>query len=783
MNMRYILLLLAIINPIAAKELQTLADNLVVPSSIAAGKMALSMPEVNGVDVKLLGADYKLIITPQGKVNPVISNTTVEVSFELSKAGEKAISKDYNIKVLAPSTKEVQNAKPEVIPALLQWKGGIGSFTLPANTTISGNAVPELATELAAICKTHAEFVRGKKADITLTLDKSLADTLGKEGYKMKSSQEGIVITAPTQTGLYWGTRSLLQILKLNSGSVPCGTAVDFPRYPLRGFMLDVGRVPIPMNYLEDIVATMAWYKMNDFQLHLNDNYIFHEQYVDMGKDPFKESYCGFRLESDVKGKDGTTLTSQDLFYTKKDFVDFIKSAAARGVQITPELDTPGHALAFTRVRPDLIYQGPMGGASKRRCEMLDAGNPETLDFVTSVFDEYLLKNDKLGQAVFEGCPVHIGADEFYGEAEDYRKFTDGLLRHVAKRGYTPRVWGSLRTKPGKTPVLAKGVQVNLWNGGWASAKESIEQGYDVINTNDGALYIVPFAGYYRMDKNMPWVYNHWETKRIGNEILPAGHPQLLGSMFAVWNDQTDRRHPGYHFEDIRPSINHAIDVLAQRMWSPKQNPRDYAQHCALAKKLGTTAAKPINIEYELLPEKSKKLDQATYEPNLGTIAPPYRMSMELELDAELPKGNIALLSDGDAMLYVNGTNGEIEFVRDDTLRFSFRHKMPLGKRVKLELIGTIGKTELYIDGKLVEAVKPAAADTKLAKATDASLITGDVATAAAADSIAPTTVPELLTFKSVHEDRISTFPLPFNKIGSDKFKYKIYSTSLKNKH
>jgi len=777
--MRYILFLLAVISPIAAKELQILADNLTVASSLKAGTKVLPMPKLDGVNVKILGADYKLIITPLGKVNPVISNTTVEVSFELSKAGKKAISKDYIIKVLAPSTKEVQNAKPAVIPALLQWKGGIGRFTLPSKTTISGKAVPELATEIAAICKTQAKFVNGKKADIILSLDKSLADTLGKEGYKMKSSQAGIVITAPTQTGLYWGTRSLLQILKLHSGSVPCGTAVDFPRYALRGFMLDVGRVPIPMNYLEDIVTTMAWYKMNDFQLHLNDNYIFHEQYVDMGKDPFVESYSGFRLESDIKGKDGTMLTSQDLSYSKKEFVDFIKAAAARGVQITPELDTPGHALALTRVRPDLIYQGPMGGKEKRRCEMLDAGNPETLKFVTSVFDEYLLKNDKLGQAVFEGCPVHIGADEFYGAAEDYRKFTDGLLRHIVKRGYTPRVWGSLRTKPGKTPVLAKGVQVNLWNGGWASAKESIEQGYDVINTNDGALYIVPFAGYYRMDKNMPWVYKHWETKRIANEVLPAGHPQLLGSMFAVWNDQTDRRHPGYHFEDIRPAINHAIDVLAQRMWSPKQNPRDYAQHCALVKKIGSQLASAKKIDYKLPAKKSKDDFYSISEPNLGTIAPPYRIVMEIELDKVLPKGNIPLLSAGDAMLYVNGTNGEIEFVRDDTLRFSFRHKMPLGKRVNIELIGTVGKTELYIDGKLVEAAK-ANANSKLAKATDASLTTGNVATAAAADSVAPASVPELLTFKSVHKERISTFPLPFDKIGSDKFKYKIYRARLK---
>ena len=46
------------------------------------------------------------------------------------------------------------------------------------------------------------------------------------------------------------------------------------------------------------VIRTMAWYKMNDLHLVINNNYIFHEHYVDNGHDPFKESYAAFRLES-----------------------------------------------------------------------------------------------------------------------------------------------------------------------------------------------------------------------------------------------------------------------------------------------------------------------------------------------------------------------------------------------------------------------------------------------------------------------------------------------------
>ena len=145
------------------------------------------------------------------------------------------------------------------------------------------------------------------------------------------------------------------------------------------------------------------------------------------------------------------------------------------------------------------------------------------------------------------------------------------MLSHALKRGYTPRIWGSLSAKPGKTPVVSKGVQMNLWSTGWMKAWEAVNQGYDVINTNDGALYIVPFAGYYRMDRNHKGLYNNWIPNRIGNETLPSGHPQLLGGTFAVWNDETDIMHTGYAPYDIWGIISGSMDVLSQKTVGNRQ--------------------------------------------------------------------------------------------------------------------------------------------------------------------------------------------------------------------
>lgn len=84
------------------------------------------------------------------------------------------------------------------------------------------------------------------------------------------------------------------------------------------------------------------------------------------------------------EGKGRNAPDSQGSFYTKKEFADLVSYARKYGVNIVPEFDTPGHALSFTRLRPDLIYKGPMNH-EKRRCEMLDAANPETIDLVSKV--------------------------------------------------------------------------------------------------------------------------------------------------------------------------------------------------------------------------------------------------------------------------------------------------------------------------------------------------------------------------------------------------------------
>ena len=166
-----------------------------------------------------------------------------------------------------------------------------------------------------------------------------------------------------------------------------------------------------------------------------------------------KNAKTGFRVETDVVGENGEKLTS-DEHYTKEEMQEIIKLAKALHINLVPEIDTPGHALSFVKVRPDLMYKGQLSARKHNveRVAMLDLDNKyeETLAFVKSVYDKLLDGEDAPLRGV---STVHIGTDEYYGSPESYRRYVNDMIQYIKGKGLTPRIWGSLSAKQGTTPV------------------------------------------------------------------------------------------------------------------------------------------------------------------------------------------------------------------------------------------------------------------------------------------------------------------------------------------
>ena len=128
------------------------------------------------------------------------------------------------------------NPKPFVIPELTSWQGGSGELTPSLRVAVKGSDKELLrianlfAEDYLALTGKSLSVVKGngKEGDIVLQIDKK-STSLGKEGYQLDINSQAVV-KAHTPQGLYWATRTLLQIAEQSpEGLMPKGKAVDIP--------------------------------------------------------------------------------------------------------------------------------------------------------------------------------------------------------------------------------------------------------------------------------------------------------------------------------------------------------------------------------------------------------------------------------------------------------------------------------------------------------------------------------------------------------------------------
>jgi len=487
-----------------------------------------------------------------------LNDCTIVLLYKAEKlSGNTLMEISVPVKVQGQFTNQGTNPKPFVIPALREWYGYSGEFLLKKSSRIVidtkyRDSLQQVAgilqndLKIRSNIKPNIVLGKPKAGDIFLSLGGN-NDELGKEGYYL-SIKEYVSVTASQYKGLFWGTRTILQLLEQDTQhlSLSKGLCRDYPKYEVRGFLLDVGRKYFTIDFLRDYVKLMSYYKMSDFQIHLNDN-----AFVKQFNNNWDSTYSGFRLESSTY----PNLPTKGEFYSKKEFVDLQLLAEKYAVNIIPEIDVPAHSLAFTKAFPQI-------GSKEFGKDHLDIKNPKTYTIIENLFKEYLEGENP----VFRNKEVHIGTDEYNKkESESFRQFTDHFIKYVQSFGKDVRIWGALTHAQGVTPVTSTGVTMNAWYNGYADPVEMKKQGYPLISTPDGLLYIVPAAGYYYDYLNLSYLYKNWEPVTIGNVTFKPGDPFVRGGMFAVWNDVVKN---GITAQDVTERVFPAIQVLSTKMWN-----------------------------------------------------------------------------------------------------------------------------------------------------------------------------------------------------------------------
>ncbi len=669
-----------------------------------------------GFKLQFSGSDNQQVIDNDGNIHTPLVSTWVNLYFQLSGASIDTVLDITDKSVLIPGKykDEGKNKKPAVIPALREWYGYEGMFELQKNISIVIDPKDkDTLQKIAKIFQNDLLLSTGIKptiktgkpqpGDIFLTLqekDKSIGD----EGYYL-NVDKFISISALQYKGLFWGTRTILQILEQdpNHKSLPKGITRDYPKYEVRGFMIDVGRKFFTIDFLRDYVKLMSYYKMNNFQIHLNDNGF--DKYFQ--KD-WNKTYAAFRLENTTY----PNLTAKDGSYSKREFIELQKLANDYAVTVIPEIDVPAHSLSFAHAIPEI-------GSKGYGMDHLDLHNPLTYEVVENVFKEYLQGTDP----VFINKEVHIGTDEYNKkESEAFRAFTDHFIRYVQKFGKDVRIWGALTHAQGKTPVTSENVTMNAWYNGYADPKEMKKQGYKLVSTPDGYLYIVPAAGYYYDYLNIKMLFDNWEPINVGKVRFAPGDTTIRGGMFAVWNDIVGN---GITMKDVNDRVFPAIQVLAQKMWMGKDEKPDYEKFHELTAKTGEGPG--INIRGKL-PANNQNLvftcdfekiensainvsllkgytgnaiwlkgGSSYYQLPFVEAGFDYTVSFRINPDENIP-GSI-LFSSPNAIVKIMD-NGKLGFSQEQYDN-DFDYTLPEKEWTHITITGTNKGTSLYVNGKL----------------------------------------------------------------------------------
>ncbi|MHC5146077.1 MAG: family 20 glycosylhydrolase [Planctomycetota bacterium] len=555
------------------------------------------------------------------------------------------------------------------------------------------------------------------KSTFTFVVD----ETLEAEAYKIDIAKT-ITIQSSKPQGAFYATQTLLQMLAAaGDGTLPCGHIEDKPLYPVRSVLLDVGRKFMAVEQLKDWIDMMARVKLNELHLHLNDN--------SWGR------YSGYRLES----RKYPNLASKDGHYTWQQIRELQDYAAVRGVSIVPEIDSPGHALAFTKLQPELAHP-ELNHQGFGLC-YLDIRKEQTYRFMESILDEVAL--------LFDSKYFHIGTDEYLlrmiqdkteqeKTGELFREYINHLAKYLEeKHDKTTRIWSGYEHMPGTTEPDTS-IVIDMWE--TTDAVNKSKAGYEFVNSSHFYTYIVPGMPYYGV--NNSFIYDTWtplifNLKEKTGQLTPED-PGLLGGKLHVWNDGGPT---GYTWNEIARLVRPSMAAISEKLWGTKGS----ADYAAFKKRTASIDKLP---QLPLLERTAKadsdgvvfSLDGPDVHFIANTALPllpdgreknleyPWTVSFTVTRQSDAA-GDEVLMSSELATFYLDlkhtatdkNTKEEktqrgvacvravqapgftpLTSFRPDVLIFDYQ--VPIGEKVDLTFVGEKGKTSLFTNGKLIQS-------------------------------------------------------------------------------
>lgn len=327
----------------------------------------------------------------------------------------------------------------------------------------------------------------------------------------------------------------------LPGGEVPGAVIEDWADLPYRGLMIDVARNFTDAENMKSLIGLMADYGLNVLHFHVGDDEGWRVEIPELPELTAIASRRGYTETDDVNflkqiysgnGNPDATDTPANGFYTVDSFIDLLQYAKARGIDIIPEFDSPGHSRAAIMAMEQRYKR--TGDASLRLIHDGDTSQYTTAqDFHDNLmnpaiegpykFWEIVIKSlkDTYAKAGVPLVAIHIGGDEVPAHAWDGSEYAMKLMKDKDMKhqrdlhAYFVERVGEIAER--------QGVKIS----GWQEIALDHSPEYD--------------------SKMVPRVasVNCWTSAGdYGHRIASQGYPLILSNVDYLYFDQTPTSHP-----------------------------------------------------------------------------------------------------------------------------------------------------------------------------------------------------------------------------------------------
>lgn len=332
----------------------------------------------------------------------------------------------------ATATLTADEIQSRIIPRPVSVTRGAGSLNIGSGFSFAGTELSAASVE--ALQARQARFMSSAPGT---PLSASLDASLDTGSYTLHVTPTGIALSGADETALFHAAQSLLALVQPGVGTLPVISVVDSPRFTHRGMQVDVARNFQSVESLQLMMDQMAAYKLNRLHLHLSDDEGWRLQIPALPELTEIGAKRRFQLDEDGNVTEADGLMPQlgsgpaadnqgSGFYSSAQFVSLLRYAAARRIDIIPEIDMPAHARAAVvamRARAvrlgdadstDIRLDDPADTSRYQTIQHYDDGilNPciaGTYNFIETVIAELKSLYDEAGVSL---QIFHMGGDE-----------------------------------------------------------------------------------------------------------------------------------------------------------------------------------------------------------------------------------------------------------------------------------------------------------------------------------------------------------------------------------